>query len=1652
MQIDVNEYVGLPFDRRAFHCWNLIQRFYRERKGIELPEFDFSTATTDIDFERERWSEIQRGQEAPGDVALFRESVAEFHVALVVGDRRMLHVRIGGLSNVERYDTIEWKRKLAGFYRYAPDESGAQANAVARCGAIEGPGDQFPAIFDDAPQGAYFARFYPMPFSARPVDVILPVDTSIERAIYRYAPRGLDLGFTVTLNGLEVSPSDIADAFPHEGQMLQVAVVPGGAPDKLIQSLGPIGVLLTSRYLGGLIGGGLGLIVTAGLSALGMWGISSLIPAPEPKLDPAISEGPNFTVTGSNNQANLYGPIPRLFGTHRIFPPLAAESVIERVGRDVYVRMLFCIYGPCNFYDFKIGETDAENYDAEIEVATGAAGDMTVSMFPTSIDSETVNINITTAWREITTAPDSDEFQMDIVWPLGLYERLYAGGKGEATVYFRAQYRDAGSADTWLPTGDPTDEDTAAPLDEWNLSGDASYAAGEIDIGNGGAYGKATSPKMLVNYSPEAFAQFNFYGYGASPTARTHVTFHRPYRRTADGDEGGPTVNDDGNAYQSFYDDVTIGAWGTESNSVTCGSRVRWVRIVIDNDATPGEHFKFKEPKLARKETFTVTASTTSLLARTVRWVFAANGQYDVRVKRDNEAGAQTPYGGIEGAYNVSIDECYIETHRSIEYTNPIQLEGLALIALRLKLTDQMSSPPSNFNCIGKALFEVWNGSSWDAAIETSNPAWHFAHLLKHEHGKTVADARIDLAEMIDFASFCSSYGYTFDFVFDRRTTVREAATTIVAAGRGAISEIDGKYSVVWDTYRTNVAAHFTDRNVRTFSVERVMYDVPHALKVRFKNSEQGYREDVCHVYNDGYDENNATIIEQVEFPGAVTYTLVFKHGRYRIADMKLRRETYMIGSDFEALRLTRGDLIRTGSDVTMWGLWHGRATAVVINGTEVTITIDEEMTFEMSTAYTVRFRYSDGESVAITFNPDAGTTHDIVIDPFPPIIDKPAVNDLASVGYANTETTPLLVRTAIPDAQQNVMLQCVDYDEGVYTAEFEEMPEFNTNISLPPPSTRKPPKPIIISARSDEYVLYRGSDGSLQPRILLDIAFASGGDVPAVHVQAFYRETGSGQKWISLPVVDANVSEISILSVTEGTAYDIRIWSISEAGNTSDWATLEDHTVIGKTSLPADITNLYLRPDNILYWSYTPPVDFRGFKIRYNAGEDTSWDTGTPAHDGYMLASTFYIGSFTVGTTTWLVKAYDTSDNESANAVTLTKDLGDPSEANVIAQIDYEAEAFPGEIDDGGVDGGTGELWADEETSLFYHGDETLFYDRGTLFYGSTYKAMTYTFPFLPEPDDAGADLWFDKTTTQERDCMYRASKPDNEDDFNRAALGADWTVVSGTWVIDANRCKGTCTTGDDYLTWTNTVTLGTKTYIYVKVTQSSGRDYGLRLCGRIFRTKSTGEWQLDKGAGVVDADNQPALTDHWLFEILEDETINWYAVQSDATAPLEEFYLDSTSPLSTNNGIQFYTGTATNVTFWDDIKMWEPGGTWVPWPGKVTTDDDEMYEFRVRTLGGATRGKVTELVSNLDLEDVIEYQNDISIAAASTRLTLVKTYRAITHITLTVQASGAETATSAKALDKQATAGAGNGPDIQCYNAAGTTAGHIDARIRGY
>lgn len=460
--------------------------------------------------------------------------------------------------------------------------------------------------------------------------------------------------------------------------------------------------------------------------------------------------------------------------------------------------------------------------------------------------------------------------------------------------------------------------------------------------------------------------------------------------------------------------------------------------------------------------------------------------------------------------------------------------------------------------------------------------------------------------------------------------------------------------------------------------------------------------------------------------------------------------------------------------------------------------------------------------------------------------------------------------------------------------------PEDTPNSGLPNPFVIAAPAFVTCQSGSDQLL---AKDGTVISRILVtwplttnDAVFTQG----VMEIQ--WRMVGS-DVWDKVTVA-GDQTQTFLTPVQDSSWYVVRVRAVNQYLNApSDWAYAPTHQVIGKTEPPADVATFFVS-NGIFSWAPNTELDLAGYVVRFQYGNNTSWADAAPMHTGVLVSSPWAPDIVPPGPVTVMIKAIDTSGNESLNPAIIQYNFGDTILENLIFSYDDKAAGFAGDVTNGSVVGG--DLIADDSGDLFWGANLARFWNADSLNFWppSTYNEMTYILGYEVMPDEVGSRLTL------------------------------DLTVVASSYTIEYR--------------------------------------YGTQ--------------------GVF-----------------------W---GSDA---------------------DFFWGA-------DDALFWPPATEWATWPGGLDNVQEGIIEFRIITQEGETQGQITELTLNFDVEDENEEINDAVVSALGTRLPIVKAYRSISNIQLTLQEDGG-TAVTAKWIDKLNT-----GPLIGVYDTDGNpTTGTIDARIQG-
>ena len=1129
----------------------------------------------------------------------------------------------------------------------------------------------------------------PHPFKVERVNMVVPDNNSLDDILVLTQPDAvLRTHAHIMLNGEIVPRSEWGSIYPRANDIVTIRVVPMGGgggdgggknPLRIILTIAVVVVAIYAPYMipaiknAAAIQLGFGATISATslasgvIMAVGMLAVNALVPPKTPTAPSmgmlsgggaALRDSPTLFISGARNRPNPFGIIPVVLGVHRSVPPLGANTYTETVGDDQHLRMLVVFgYGRLKIEDIKIGNTPIGEYDdIQYEVMEGASGDPDVTLFPDIVgqDDFSVLLKQEDGWTTRTSGTDTDELVVDVVFSRGLVHFNNSGGRENRTVNMEMQYRE------YETTGDWLNPDLAVG------SGSIKSVTTLVE----GNYTQTGTRRVKYGGSRRSGWRYKWedYTYPATVTVHDAVTDTGTTQVITTGINALPepsTISATPSGLVTEIDAVAVIVEGTDTSDASQTETLPTFTAGSSNKVTGSLTFKTITQITVPSHggeflSITMTRNSTSAVRYGYQWK-VPRGQYDIRVRRTT---ADSDSSRI-------MDELYWSAIKTVTNEEPIDFPfPLAKMALKVRATNQLSGIIDDLNAKVSSYMLDWNGSAWAEGV-SSNPASIFRHILQSDAMSTpLADGRIDLTSLQTWHTHCASEGYEFNMVRDFQSSVWELLSDVAIAGRATPIQVDGKWGVAIDKAQTVPVQHFTPRNSWGFEAEKDFVDVPHGLRMRFANQDTDYQQDERIVYDDGYDESNATKFEQLDSIGIVDTDHIWKHGRFNLAQMRLRPEKWTLNTDFEYLVARRGDLILITHDTLLVGLKAGRITVVTVDGSGdcTGVTVDETLTMESGKSYGMSIRTRDDAGLTKAVTLDVGDQTAVVFDSVIAAADIPVVGDIFGFGEADSETIKGLLLSIEPLGELTARLTITPYSDGIYTADTGSLPAFETQLT----PQALIPEVTILETRTDESVLKLGAGNTLTPRIAISYATING--FPDAVVEAQIRVTGSEQDFNPVVLSSQTDSEIIIEDIEHLETYDIRLhWVDPIRKNTGDWSYSNAVYVIGQTTPPEPLSNLTINSFGasvLLRWDALTDLDVRfGGSIKWRHSKavttaDASWSESVGIGDASKGTDLSTLLPLKAGT--YLAKVFDKGGRASTVVKVSTKQANVLSFANV--------------------------------------------------------------------------------------------------------------------------------------------------------------------------------------------------------------------------------------------------------------------------------------------------------------------------------------------------------------------------------------------------
>lgn len=253
-------------------------------------------------------------------------------------------------------------------------------------------------------------------------------------------------------------------------------------------------------------------------------------------------------------------------------------------------------------------------------------------------------------------------------------------------------------------------------------------------------------------------------------------------------------------------------------------------------------------------------------------------------------------------------------------------------------------------------------------------------------------------------------------------------------------------------------------------------------------------------------------------------------------------------------------------------------------------------------------------------------------------------------------------------------------YDWTAASDEVEVDPAPDTDLPNPFGVTA----PTSLTLASGDAEILQLAEGSILSRI--KATWGAPSDARIANYELAWKKS-SDSTWDS--ALSSNTVTVGYIApVEDGTAYDVRVRSISGLGVVSGWVAVTGHVVTGKSAPPP-------RPDTFqvariadgtrrFTWSLASvPADVRsggGYRIRYKTSSTTDWSSMTALHEGLLISSPYETADLAAGTYWFAIKTVDSSGNESTDARFIASAvLGDPPLRDVLVQRIEQSLSWPG-------------------------------------------------------------------------------------------------------------------------------------------------------------------------------------------------------------------------------------------------------------------------------------------------------------------------------------------------------------------------------------
>lgn len=696
-----------------------------------------------------------------------------------------------------------------------------------------------------------------------------------------------------------------------------------------------------------------------------------------------------------------------------------------------------------------------------------------------------------------------------------------------------------------------------------------------------------------------------------------------------------------------------------------------------------------------------ISARSRSALRRIFRIEGLAAGKYDLRVTRTSADSSLDPARNGD-LYFVSIDEIR---------TDDLAYPNMALLGIRALATDQLSGSTPNLTFLVKGrkvnIPKVMNGGveidwedyywnddageyrlfsddtplTWDGSTYVdrycANPAWCMKDLLTNDRyglGDVFDSSSISPGDYLEMSRVCDQriddgdggYEklYRMDIVIDSQTRALDALVQLASTFDAFVF-----YSAGLVKFRVDV----DEDPVQLFGMGNIVAgsliqawkshsEVYNMVRVQFSDKTLDYRQETISVVDDEAIERGDQFKPRDLRIHTTKVSYALRAARRALKVAKLINRTISFKAGVDSLAIAPGDVIGLSHDVPQ----IGHSGRIIDGGPADQVWLDQKVPIESGKTYFLAVQFSDDTIEQRQVTSTEGNKS--VLEVSPAFSQIPQGFDRYAFGQESILYKRFRVVSINLDDKWEAEISAIEIDPNVYDYSAPIIPQ--DKFSLLSTEIQD-----VQDLQISEMVI-KARDGSIINTI--EVWWTPPADT-SYYLNAWSR----AQVWISedAGVAWRKMGESSgdhfIIddNIVTGKTYHIAVASVSRNGMKNAIADSPQGsiTILGKQAPPSKVQNFEVYQQGaylIFQWDPVPDGDL----ARYVVKRGTDWVVGDFIGEKVDVTKFEYpVG--TIGPQTFMIKAIDTSGNESTDVAFDEINVTPPPENNFVLDIDPWAQ-----------------------------------------------------------------------------------------------------------------------------------------------------------------------------------------------------------------------------------------------------------------------------------------------------------------------------------------------------------------------------------------